>query len=211
MPASDFEIRSFRSVFALERRVYQLDNFRLNPGGIPLRGIVYAIAIELAVLIAGTLPVLSWPLGAVPWYLSELALPLALAGLLTVVRIEGRPFHVALGAIARSRVGPRHLVGLQPAFAPTRIWMPPPITYIADGSEAVPHRLRYRGPGVALICFAHDRAEWTSALGVRPHADISIHPIAGMSAVAPTALELAPGALLVVAAGPLRRAGARRS
>jgi hypothetical protein len=32
------EIRSFRRVFDLERRIYRVDRLRLNPGGIPVRG-----------------------------------------------------------------------------------------------------------------------------------------------------------------------------
>ena len=45
------EIRSYRRVFDLERRVYSVDRLRLNPGGVPVRGIVYLLAI-LAVLFA---------------------------------------------------------------------------------------------------------------------------------------------------------------
>ena len=30
------------SVFALERRIYRIDTLRLNPSGVPLRGIGYA-------------------------------------------------------------------------------------------------------------------------------------------------------------------------
>ena len=35
------EIRSYRRVFDLERRVYSVDRLRLNPSGVPVRGIVY--------------------------------------------------------------------------------------------------------------------------------------------------------------------------
>jgi len=52
--SSPLEVRSFRSVFALERRIYRIDTLRLNPSGIPLRGIGYAASLVAAALIAGT-------------------------------------------------------------------------------------------------------------------------------------------------------------
>ncbi len=33
------EIRSYRRVFDLERRIYQVDRLRLNPSGVPVRGV----------------------------------------------------------------------------------------------------------------------------------------------------------------------------
>ena len=36
------EVRSYRTVFDLERRLYRIDRLRLNPGGVPVRGIVTA-------------------------------------------------------------------------------------------------------------------------------------------------------------------------
>ena len=33
------EIRSYRRVFDLERRIYSIDRVRLNPGGVPVRGV----------------------------------------------------------------------------------------------------------------------------------------------------------------------------
>ena len=43
-------------MFALERRIYRIDTLRLNPSGVPLRGIVYAAALVVAALVAGALP-----------------------------------------------------------------------------------------------------------------------------------------------------------
>ena len=37
------EIRSYRAVFDLERRIYRVDRLRLNPGGVPVRGVVYCL------------------------------------------------------------------------------------------------------------------------------------------------------------------------
>ena len=39
------EIHSYRRVFDLERRVYSVDRLRLNPSGVPVRGIVYFLAV----------------------------------------------------------------------------------------------------------------------------------------------------------------------
>ena len=50
------EIRSYRAVFDLERRIYRVDQLRLNPGGIPVRGVVYFLAILAATLLASSLP-----------------------------------------------------------------------------------------------------------------------------------------------------------
>ena len=45
------EIRSYRRVFDLERRIYRIDRLRLNPGGVPVRGVVYfLVAIVMALM-----------------------------------------------------------------------------------------------------------------------------------------------------------------
>ena len=43
------EIRSYRAVFDLERRIYRIDRLRLNPAGVPVRGIVYFLALLAAI------------------------------------------------------------------------------------------------------------------------------------------------------------------
>ena len=48
------EIRSFRRVFDLERRVYSVDRFRLNPAGVPVRGILYLLVALLTAIRAAT-------------------------------------------------------------------------------------------------------------------------------------------------------------
>jgi hypothetical protein len=141
------EIRSYRSVFELERRIYRIDRLRLNPGGIPVRGIVYWLAILAAVTVVGRVPLLGGALDAAPWYVRELAAPALAAGLLCVIRIEGRPFHVAGLALLRYAIGPHHLVGLCRGAAPGIRWSPPELPVLPDGSGARLRRLRYAGPG----------------------------------------------------------------
>jgi hypothetical protein len=141
------EIRSFRSVFDLERRIYRIDRVRLNPGGIPVRGILYFFGVLLALALAARVPLLGEPLRALPWYGRELALPGLCAGLLTLIRVEGRPFHLAVLALLRYALGPRHLSGLSPCEAPGAHWAMEDLLVLPDGSDAGVRRLRYSGPG----------------------------------------------------------------
>jgi hypothetical protein len=159
------EIRSYRAVFDLERRIYRVDQLRLNPGGIPVRGVVYFLAILLASLIAAGLPVLGDVIGALPWYLRDLALPVASATVLSVIRIEGRPFHQAAYALLRYTAGPRRLSGTGSCGAPGDRWHPEEILILPDGSDRRMRRLRYTGPGAVLITTAHERIESSGPFG----------------------------------------------
>jgi hypothetical protein len=187
------EIRSFRSVFALERRIYRIDTLRLNPTGVPLRGIVYAAALVVIALIAGALPPTDWLDALIPWYARDIGLPLAAATLLGAVRLEGRPFHLAAAAMFGHALGPRRLHALAPGAARGARWHPPEVLLIPDGSDSCFRRLRYRGPGAVLVHQPHLRAEW--AAPARAH--ITLHPLAGTSRRAKV-LELAAGAVLEV-------------
>ena len=152
------EIRSYRAVFDLERRIYRVDQLRLNPGGIPVRGVVYFLAILLATLIAGGLPLVGAAIGTLPWYLRDLALPVASATVLSVIRIEGRPFHLAAYALLRYRVRLAPARGVRvPAEAPGERWRPEEILLLPDGSDGGMRRLRYTGPGAVLVTTAHER------------------------------------------------------
>jgi hypothetical protein len=159
------EIRSYRAVFDLERRIYRVDRLRLNPGGIPVRGVVYFLAILAATLLASSLPLLGAAVGALPWYLRDLALPVASATLLSVIRIEGRPFHLAAYALLRYRAAPRSFAGARPCAAPGACWRPQEILLLPDGSDGEMRRLRYTGPGAVLVTTAHERSERRGALG----------------------------------------------
>jgi hypothetical protein len=200
------DIRSYRAVFELERRVYRVDSIRLNPGGIPLRGLLYAAALILLTLVADRLPPVGFLLAPLPWYVRFLGLPIAVAGLATVVRIEARPFHLALWSIIAHRLGPAHTRGLTRAQAPGARWHPGPVLLIVDGSDARLRRLRYRGPGAVLVCCRHDRVEWPRPVfGARRRgADVTLH--AGSDArrlERPAALEIAAGGVVVTTARPL--------
>jgi len=151
------EIRSFRRVFDLERRLYRVVRLRLNPGGVPVLGIVYFLVLLAACLIAGGLPILGRLAGALPWYLRDIALPAASASVLSVIRIEGRPFHLAAHAVARYRIGPWHSSGVGAYARQAQRWHPDEILLLPDGSDARVRRLRYTGPGAVLVAVEHER------------------------------------------------------
>ncbi len=156
------EIRSYRAVFDLERRIYRVDQLRLNPGGIPVRGVVYFLAILLATLIAGGLPLVGEAIGALPWYLRDLALPVASA-----TRAERDPHRgpaVSPGGVCAValRAEPRRLAGVTSLRC---AWHA-----LASGGDPDPagrlrrqmRRLRYTGPGRGADhhrARAHRRAE----------------------------------------------------
>ena len=156
------DVRSYRRVFDLERRIYRVDRLRLNPAGVPVRGIVYFLVIVGLALLVARLPLLALVASGVPWYVRDVALPGGFAALLTVIRIEGRPFHLAAQSLLRHRTGSRRLSGLRPlgpsscAFPGAR-WLPEQIVMLPDGSEARMRRLRYTGPGAVLVAVAHHR------------------------------------------------------
>jgi hypothetical protein len=162
------EIRSYRRVFDLERRIYRVDRLRLNPGGIPLLGVVYWLALLACALVARELPVAGLLMGAIPWYLSALALPSACAVVLSVIRIDGRPIHRAGTAVLGDRLQ-RSRSGVGPMAAPAahECWRPEPLLFLPDGSDARLRRLRYTGPGAVRVSVAHERAVARGGLRAR--------------------------------------------
>jgi hypothetical protein len=167
-------IRSYRRVFDLERRIYRIDRLRLNPGGVPVRGIVYFIALLLLALALERMVPISLLARVVPWYVRDLALPGLFSAVLAVVRIEGRPFHLAARAVLGSGLGPRRIVGLSRGCRPAparEVWRPQPLLMVPDGSDHRMRRLAYRGPGAMLVAVAHERrlrGGPLARLGLRP-------------------------------------------
>jgi hypothetical protein len=151
------EIRSYRRVFDLERRIYRIDQMRLNPSGIPVRGIAYALAAVALVLVCGRLPLLA-PLSVqLPWFVRDLVLPLAAAGLFTVIRIDGRRFDQAAEALLRNGLGRRRGVSLRAATGSAGCWRPPALLVLADGSDCRLRRVRFDGPGAVRVVARHER------------------------------------------------------
>jgi hypothetical protein len=195
------EIRSYRAVFDLERRIYRVDRLRLNPTGVPLRGVVYFLAILATFVVLARLPLVGIPVRLLPWYLREVAAPGVAAALLTLIKIEGRPSHLAALALLRYALEPRELVNLRPRVSADRCFHPHELVFLADGSDARLRRLRFIGPGVVRVSAAHSRA--TRRLGPlgwwarRP--SVTLAPLPGKRPPASgQAIALAPGACLEV-------------
>jgi hypothetical protein len=161
------EIRSYRRVFDLERRIYRIDEIRLNPAGVPVRGVLYLLVAVAASLVAAGLPVLGAPLRALPWFARDLALPAGAAAILTVVRIDGRTFHHSARAAVSFWIAPRQSTGLGIASRPAPRWRPESITFLPDGSDAVVRRSRYTGPGSVAVLVRHHTQVRERRLGSR--------------------------------------------
>jgi len=199
------EIRSYRRVFDLERRIYRIDRLRLNPGGVPVRGVVYFLAILLAALIARRLPLLEIVAKVPPWYLGDLAVPAASAALLTMIRVEGRPFHLAALALTRYGTGPRRLAGTRRCMDPAGRWYPDEIVVLPDGSDGRMRRLLYTGPGAVRVGVQHERTEGAAKRGLsslarlRRGPELTLSGLADGGALSPgEVIALAPGARLLV-------------
>jgi hypothetical protein len=155
------EIRSYRSVFDLERRIYRIDRVRLNPAGVPVRGAVYFVALLLLVLLAAALPLPGTLVRALPSYLRDLALPAAGAALLTVVRIDGRPAHLAARSLLEYAIAPSRVHGCGDPFpAAAMRWRPGEVLLLPDGSESRLRGMLCTGPAEVRMAVAHERVEW---------------------------------------------------
>jgi hypothetical protein len=149
------EIRSYRRVFDLERRIYNVDQMRLNPAGVPVRGVVYLLAAVAACLLSADLPLVGALVRQLPWFVRDIAAPAALAAALTVIRIDGRRFHYAAAAAVAHWSGPSRVVSLSERSLTGSRWRPDDLLFLPDGSDAHARRLRYAGPGRAVIFVAH--------------------------------------------------------
>ncbi|MGH2912032.1 MAG: hypothetical protein ACRDJ3_06105 [Solirubrobacteraceae bacterium] len=195
------EIRSYRSVFELERRIYRVDRLRLNPSGVPVRGVVYFLVILTVVVTLARLPLVDVPVRLLPWYLREVAAPGLAAALLTLVKIDGRPAHLAAFALLHHALGPRELAGIGPGVCVDRCFCPDELIVFADGSDARLRSLRYVGPGVVRVSAAHVLATrqrgWFGWIARRP--SVTLAPLPGKRPPARRqAITLVAGACLKV-------------
>jgi hypothetical protein len=199
------EIRSYRRVFDLERRIYSVDRLRLNPAGVPVRGVMYFLAILAASMIAGGLPLLGGIAGRLPWYMRDIALPGVGATVLSVIRLEGRSFHLAARALLRYWAGPRRLAGLRRCAAAGGRWRPQEIVLLPDGSDHRMRRLRYAGPGTVLVSVEHERRGRAMERDLSGAARPGLRPVLSLRQPADArvlaegqVISLGPGARLLV-------------
>lgn len=160
------EIRSYRRVFDLERRVYSVDRLRLNPSGVPVRGVVYFLTLVAGLLVGSRLPLLGTVLDLAPWYLRDLLLPALAAAVMALIRVEGRTFHHAAYSLLRFACTRRRVLGGSRRCGARR-WHPHDVLVLPDGSEARFRELRYTGPGAVLVTRAQVPPDLRSAHGRR--------------------------------------------
>lgn len=155
-------VRSHRGDFEFERRIYYIPLepghgrvIRLNPAGVPVRGVAYGALAAALMLALSRMPLLSALIGLLPAPVAFVVLPGLVATLLTFIRPGGRPFHVAVRTLCSHALSPRALYAFRRAQPLERRWRPPAIVMLASGAEARCRRLRFTGPGRIWIRRAH--------------------------------------------------------
>ena len=145
-------IRSFRVVFALERRIHRIDRWRIPvPYGVPLRGVAYAIAALACVLAVQRLPLLGDALGLLAPPLRLVILPVGAAYLLTRLQIDGRPAHRAALAWLAHLAAPSFVASFRAATRPGSVELLGDAVFSPDGRSARPRRGSVEGPGRVLV------------------------------------------------------------
>lgn len=130
------QIRSFRVVFDLERRIHRIDRFRVPlPYGLPLRSLGYAVVALLGVLVVESLPIVGPMLVWLPTPARLVLLPVAISYALTRVRVDGRSAHAAGRAWMRHAMSARRLAAFKPVGRSTRVVLGD-VTFAADVSAA---------------------------------------------------------------------------
>jgi len=160
MDDDQFQVRSYRVVFALERRIHRIDRWRIPvPHGIPLLGLAYAAAALLAVLVLSGLPLIGAVLGLVAPPLRLVILPVAVAYLLTRWRPDGRPGHAAALAWLRHTTQPSRLSRFRPVAGTGRVVSLGELVLVPDERCARYRRAVVKGPcRLVLRCPARARA-----------------------------------------------------
>lgn len=110
------QIRSFRVVFDMERRIHRIDRFRVPmPYGLPLRSVGYAAAAFLAIVVLQRLPIVGGILGSLDTPIRLVLLPVGASILLSRLRIDGRSAHAAACAWLRFTLASTRYVAFRPA------------------------------------------------------------------------------------------------
>lgn len=135
-------IRSYGLCFAHERRIHQVDRWRIPvPYGVPLSGIGYAALALLCVLMLGSVPVIGAALGLLHPALRLVILPVGVAYGLCRLCVDGRSAHAAALSWLHYQASPRWVASCRSIQAPGAI-------AVADIAVSPDERsARYR-PGV---------------------------------------------------------------
>jgi len=147
------EIRSFRVVFQLERRLHRIQHWKLPlPYGLPLRGLAYGAFVLAAILVLGRLPVVGAVVGLMPPPVRFLLAPVGAGFFLSRARVDGRPAHRFLLAWGRDRVGSRWVSAFRAIPAPgTCVRFREPIVFVPDSSGPEYRPARLVGPARVLL------------------------------------------------------------
>lgn len=194
MPVPDspagMEIRSFHVVFRLERRLHRIDRWRLPfPHGIPVAALGHAAAVLCLIVALGQLPGLGAAIDALPAPVVYVLAPAACATLLTRLRIDGRPAHRHLLALARTPLaGRRTAAGRAAPLEPQVVVGDTLLTAGPAGSTYPPCEIT--GPATVELhrpARAHARAK-----------TLHLHPQPGPRLARPKVVRLAGGQRLRV-------------
>ena len=139
-------IRSYRLAFALERRIFRIERYRLPlPYGLPLRGLAYAVLALALMLVCERVAGVGVLVAAVPWPVRYLVIPAGAAQLLLGVRVDGRPAHQALLAWAGLR-----LASLRRASQGERLRLED-VALAPDERDPMLRAAVVAGPGVVIL------------------------------------------------------------
>lgn len=194
--SDQLEIRSFRVVFALERRLFRIDRWRLPlPYGVPVRGLAYAAAALAAVLLADAVPGLGVLVAVVPAPIRFVLGPAAVAALLARVRVDGRPAHRAGLAWARHRLGSRTLDTFRAVPACGSVQgLADAVVLAASGDDPAYRRAEVRGPAVVAVGLP--------ATARKRHRGLELAPTAGPPLLLRREITVPAGRRLVLRGGP---------
>lgn len=151
MADDQIRIRSYRVCFDLERRIHQVDRWRIPvPYGIPLRGIAYAAVALLAVLLLQGLPLVGGLIAAVHPALRLVMVPVGVAYAACRLTVDGRPAHAATLAWLRYRCGPSRVAAFRAVAAPGPVTLAD-IPIAPDDSGSRYRRGVVRGPAEVVL------------------------------------------------------------
>ena len=150
---SKLEIRSFRVVFQLERRLHRIQHWKLPlPYGLPLRGLAYGVVVLAVILALGRLPVVGAAIGVLPPPVRFLLAPVGAGFFLARARVDGRPAHRFLLAWGRDRFGSRWVSAFRPIEPPGAcLRISEPIVFVPDSSGPEYRPARLVGPARVLL------------------------------------------------------------